>query len=174
MCMIMCSMEKTFQEHGHTWQAQNKWHEAKQLSDSKHHFSLCLHSSFLSSPLLGSANCTFDNDTQKWMRSPSLSRACMRIVLQRVGICFAHVILKSMMSGWLWERWECFLRRKRGLESILQHLECFCNGCGGWESFLQLWFPTHKSKIFASPPWESLCKTLESISGTTVAKTEKN
>ena len=95
-------------------------------------------------------------------------RACMRIVLQRVGICFAHDILKSVVSGWLWDRWECFLRRKRGRESILQHLEFFCNGCGGWESFLQLWFPTHKPKIFASPPWESLCKTLESISGTTV------
>ena len=101
-------------------------------------------------------------------------RACMRIVLQQVGICFAHVILKSVVSGWLWDRWECFLRRKRGRESILQHLECFCNGCGGWESFLQLWFPTHKPKIFASPPWESLCKTLESISGTTVKTRRKH
>ena len=54
--------------------------------------------------LLGSANCTFDNDTQKGIRSQSLSRACMRIVLQQVGICFAHVILKSVVSGWLWDR----------------------------------------------------------------------
>ena len=64
-CMTVRSIEKTFQEHGHTWQAQNRWHEAKQLSYSKHHFSFCLHSSFPFSPLLGNTNGIFGNDTQK-------------------------------------------------------------------------------------------------------------
>ena len=70
-------------------------------------------------------------NTTKGEKHGRWERACMRIVLQRVGICFAHVILKSVVGGWLWDRWECFLRRKGGLESILQHQEFFCNSCGG-------------------------------------------
>ena len=34
-----------------------------------------------------------------------------------------------------------FFEKKEGLESILQHLECFCNGCGGVRIFFATLVP---------------------------------
>ena len=64
---------------------------------------------------------------------------------------------------------------KRGGWMVMGQVGMFIEKKGGARKysatpgiFLQLWVPTHKPKILASPPQESLCKTLESISGTTV------
>ena len=49
--------------------------------------------------------------------------ARMRIILQRVRICFAQVILKVVVGGWLWDRVGKYFEKKGGArESPLQPL----------------------------------------------------